>query len=226
MSWNLALFERSAQAPLYWEASATEAVVRDTVLAESPDVVLYQELPGLVPYVESHEMVRANPRSHSGHLATLATAELMAQQPSITVIDGCALLTTFNEPSLTIANVHLVPGKGAGPDRIMQISEIIKASPTKELVIVGDTNMRVEEAEEIVALGFTGDKPPHVTWDSRRNRFRRNMPEFSAYFTRWFASPGVNVHDVVVHRAPIDMQGYEFFISDHFAMSGSITVES
>lgn len=217
------MFERSASAPVFWDPSNTEAIVREHVLETSPDVVLYQELPGQVPFVESHVMMRANPRSHSGHLATLIKQELAEPAPRLTTVKGCALLTTFAGANLTVANVHLAPGKAAAPDRLMQLTKVIQASPTKALVIIGDTNMRMAEAEQVVDLGFTGDKPPHVTWDSRRNRFRRDMPEFSAYFTRWFASPGVTVDKVQVHRDPVEHNDHQFFVSDHFALSGRIT---
>jgi len=224
LSWNLAMLERSASAPPYWDAGATEAVVRDEVLLLEPDVVLYQELPGQVPFVETHSMVPANPRSHSGHLATLVNQELATTEITLKSVERCAILTTFVDLGITIANVHLVPGKGAGPDRLMQITQIIDASPTKPLLIVGDTNMRIVEAEPLIDLGFSGEKPPHMTWDSRRNRFRRDMPEFGAYFTRWFASPGVTVTDVEVHRQPVEHNNYSFFVSDHYAMSGSVSL--
>jgi len=220
------MLERSASAPLHWEAGNTEAVVRQTVLDLAPDVVLYQELPGLVPFVETHAMMKANPRSHSGNLATLVSNDLAATKLKVNVVERCAVLTTFVDRELTIANVHLVAGKGAGPDRLMQLTQVIEASPTLALVIVGDTNMRVAEADALIKLGFSGDKPPQRTWDSRRNHFRKDMPEFSAYFTRWFASPGVSVSNVRVHQDPIEADGRSFFVSDHYALSGSIEQQS
>ncbi|MGY9082599.1 MAG: hypothetical protein ACKVK3_08345 [Acidimicrobiales bacterium] len=223
-SWNLAMLERPADAPFYWESSNTEAAVREQVLALTPDVVHYQELPALVPFVETHTMMPANPKSHSGNLATLVSNELAATNLRVVAVDGFAVLTTFTDLDLTIANVHLVAGKGAGPDRLMQISKVIEASPTLPLVIVGDTNMRVAEADPLFELGFSGNKPPHATWDSHRNRFRADGYEFSAYFTRWFASPGVSVSDIVVHRKPIEIDDRSFFISDHYALSGRIVL--
>ena len=59
---------RPANAPQHWELHDTEAFVRQSVLDRSPSVVLFQELPGLVPYIETHAMVGANPRTHSGNL--------------------------------------------------------------------------------------------------------------------------------------------------------------
>ena len=209
---------------MHWDQSSTEAVVRQTVLELAPDVVLYQELPGLVPFVETHDMVRANPRSHSGHLASLVSQDLFRTEPGVRIVEGCAVLTTFASPEITIANVHLTPGKGAAADRLMQMSTVIEASPTNALLIIGDTNMRMAEAAALVDLGFSGDKPPAPTWDSRRNRFRTGGAEFSAYFTRWFASPGVTVSDVVVHRDPVEHDGRRFFVSDHFALSATVAV--
>jgi len=226
LTWNLAMFERSFRAPTLWDPSHTEGVVRDLVLDTQPDVVLYQELPGMVPFVESHTMLRGNPRSHSGYLATLVTHELAETEPQVTIVGGFALLTTFDQSGLTIANVHLAPGKAAAPDRMMQLAEIIQASPTPGLLIVGDTNTRMSEAEQLAEMGFDTTKPPKVTWDSRKNRFRRDMAQFSAYFTRWFASPGVAVDEVAVHDEPVEYQDHSFFVSDHFALSGRVRLNN
>ena len=226
LSWNLALLERPAPAPLFWEISNTEAVVREQVLEIEPDVVLFQELPGLVPFVETHSMVPANPKSHSGNLATLVRNPLATTELAIKTVAGCAILTTFVELDLTIANVHLPAGKGAEGDRLMYLSKVIEASPTLPLLIVGDTNMRVAEADAFLdlGLGFSGAKPPQPTWDSRRNNFRADAYEFSAYFTRWFASPNVSVSDPVVHREPIEHDDKKFFVSDHYALSGRVSI--
>lgn len=218
------MLERPATAPLFWEVSNTEAVVREQVLQLKPDIVLFQELPGMVPFVETHSMIPANPKSHSGNLATLVRNQLATTELKIATVDGCAILTTFMELDLTIANVHLPAGKGAAPDRLMYLSKVIQASPTLPLVIVGDTNMRIEEADALIGMSFSGDKPPHPTWDSRRNNFRADAYEFSAYFTRWFASTGVSVSDVVVHRDPIEHDDKKFFVSDHYALSGRIAI--
>lgn len=223
LSWNLALLERPSTAPLLWDVSNTEAVVRDHVLKTTPDIVLFQELPGLVPFVETHSMIPANPKSHSGNLATLVRNELATTELKVQTVEGCAILTTFVDLDLTVANVHLPAGKAAAPERLMYLSKVIQASPTLPLLIVGDTNMRLDEADTFLAMGFSGDKPPHPTWDSRRNQFRADAYEFSAYFTRWFASPGLRVSDVAVLRDPIDHDDKQFFISDHYALSGRVS---
>lgn len=238
LSWNLALLERSAEAPLAWDQAATEAAVRDRVLAVAPDVLLLQELPGLVPYIETHDMIRANPRSHSGHLATLVAHELMATEPTHRVVAGCAVLTTFpftgtftgtgagGGPALTVANVHLTPGPGAAAtgQRLAQLADVVEASPTEALLIVGDTNTRAAEMAAVEAAGLVTVRPPRPTWDSRRNRFRAGGAEFTAHFTRWFASPAVTVSDVVVWHQPLVVDGHRFHLSDHFALSGRVTV--
>jgi len=150
-----------------------------------------------------------------------------ALPPQIRAVDGIGLLATFGtdeDDSFTVANVHLEPGRGAADRRLEQLSRIIGASPTQRLLIVGDTNMRLDEGDVLFEAGFTGEKPPHATWDSRRNRFRFGGNEFTAYFTRWFASPGLSVDEVVVHRTPVEFQGTPFFLSDHFALSGTLTL--
>lgn len=234
LSWNLALLERSAEAPPAWDQAASEAAVRDRVLALAPDVVLLQELPGLVPYIETHDMIRANPRTHSGHLATLVTHELMAAEPTHRVVAGCAVLTTFSfvgtgagaGPDLTVANVHLTSGPGAAAtgQRLAQLADVVEASPTEALLIVGDTNTRAAEMAAVEAAGLTTVRPPRATWDSRRNRFRAGGAEFTAHFTRWFASPAVTVSEVTVWHQPLEVDGHRFHPSDHFALSGRVTV--
>lgn len=228
LSWNLALLERSAEAPPAWDQAAAEAAVRDRVLAAAPDVVLFQELPGLVPWVETHDMIRANPRSHSGHLATLVTHELMAGEPAHRVVSGCAVLTTFSfaaGPALTVANVHLASGPGATAtaERLAQLADVVEASPTDALLIVGDTNTRAAEMAAVEGAGLVTVRPPRATWDSRRNRFRAGGAEFTAHFTRWFASPAVTVSEVAVWHQPLVVDGRRFHLSDHFALSGRVT---
>lgn len=223
------MFERSDEAPPQWEQFNTEAEVRNLILAGEPDIVCFQELPRLVPYVETHDLLPATPTSHSGNLATLVTHPLAGLEPPVQVVTGCAVLATFVSPTddeapFTVANVHLEAGRGAGGRRLEQLAEVVEASPTPRLLIVGDTNLRLEEADALADAGFTGARPPQPTWDSRRNRFRRGGHEFTAYFTRWFASPGLVVGDVKVHRQPVEADGHRFHLSDHYALSGVVSL--
>lgn len=221
LTWNLALLERSAQAPPDWDPNETEAAVRALVLEAAPDVVLFQELPGLVPFVETHDMIRANPRSHSGNLATLVRHELLEPEPAVRVIAGSALLVTLPDRDLTIANVHLAPGRGSAATRLDQLAAVVEAAPAQHLLIAGDTNTRVDEIPAIEDAGLHSAHPPEPTWDSSRNRFRDEAPEFTAYFTRWIASPEVTVNEVVVWSDPHESRARRFHLSDHYALSGT-----
>lgn len=215
------MLRRSDAAPAQWQQEDTEAAFRTVMLDVDPDVILLQELPGLVPFVETHGMVRANPRSHSGNLATLVRHDLLATQPSTLVVPGCAILTTFHQ-SLTIANVHLAPGAGGTGDRLNQLATIVEASPSACLLIAGDTNTRVDELEALADAGLIGTPPPRPTWDSKKNRFNAGGPRFTAYFTRWFASPGVEVSDVRVLDSPLSIDSHRFHLSDHYPLTGTV----
>jgi endonuclease/exonuclease/phosphatase family metal-dependent hydrolase len=221
------MLERSAQAPHTWGVEQTEFEVRKQILAVGPDLVLLQELPGMVPFVETHDMIRANPRSHNGNIATLVRHQLLADEgpdgPIVNVIDGCGLLVTFAN-GLTVANVHLAPGPGAVGERLEQMARVVESSPTPNILVIGDTNTRVSEIDAYASAGLTGRKPSTPTWDSRRNRFHPDVPEFSAYFTRWFATEAVEVLDVSVLRTPLEVDGHRFFLSDHFALTGAVTL--
>jgi hypothetical protein len=220
MSWNLALMARPANAPQLWEMHDTEAFVRKSVLERSPSVVLFQELPGLVPYIETHAMVGANPRTHSGNLATLVGHELMDMTPSWETVGSFCLMVQLG--GLTIANVHLASGPGAASERLDQLSQIRSASPMDALIVVGDTNTRVAEEASIAELGLDGLRPPAPTWNSKKNRFRSGSAEFAAYFSRWFTSTDVQVDAPWVEDAAALQAGSErFFVSDHFAFGAT-----
>lgn len=225
------MLQRPATAPPDWSQEHTQAAVRDVVLRHSPDFVMLQELPGVVPYVETHDMIRANPISHSGNLATLIGHHLLDdepgdQEPVATVVPGCGLLTTLIPLDLTIANVHLNPGPGpdAARERLAQLEAVVTASPTTDLVIIGDTNTRTDEERDIAALRLTGTRPPEPTWNSKRNPFRSDGHEFVAFFSRYFATDAVVVTDLaVLSDEPVTAAGHTFHLSDHYAFTGSIS---
>ena len=219
LTWNLAMFERSAEAPTYWGQADTEATVRDVVLETSPDVVVYQELPGLVPFVETHDMIRSNPRSHSGNLATLVSHRLSTvTPPKAAVIRRTALLTTLPDLELTIANVHLAPGRGAVDRRREQLEVVLTASPTNRLVVIGDTNTRIDEEQTLTDLGLDGPRPPGPTWDGHRNRFRGGDGAFRAYFTRALTSGPVSIINQRVLDEPTVVEEQRFHLSDHYPL--------
>ncbi len=225
LSWNLAMFERSADAPTYWGPSDVEAAVRDTVLELKPDVVVLQELPGLVPFVETHDMVRSNPRSHNGNLATLVTHALMASgKPTPSVVKRSALVSTFADLDLTVANVHLAPSRAGRHDRKHQLERVAEATTTSRLVVIGDTNTRLDEEESIAELGLTGERPPKATWDGHRNRFRGDSGKFRAYFTRAFVKGPMRITSQrVLDDRAIEIDGSRFHLSDHFALLVTIS---
>ncbi|MEM9651140.1 MAG: endonuclease/exonuclease/phosphatase family protein [Actinomycetota bacterium] len=227
LSWNLAMLERPAAAPLDWEQEHTQAEVRDIVLAESPDVVTFQELPGVVPYVETHDMVRSNPRSHSGNLATLIGNDLMEESaPRPITVPGCGLLTVLAD-RVTIANVHLAAGPGQGSVRRDQLEAVVAAAPTPAVVIVGDSNTRLDEEDGLATLGLAGPRPPEPTWDSRRNRFRDDGREFVAFFTRaWTVGPASVTDLRVLSRTTVDVGDGPFHLSDHYALVGTVSLDS
>ncbi len=218
LTWNLAMFERSGDAPTYWGQSDVEATVRETVLAAKPDLVTFQELPGLVPFVETHDMIRSNPRSHSGNLATLVSHGLMASKPGAVTVRRTGLLTTFPDRDLTVANVHLAPGRGSAEQRREQLRVVLEASPTERLVVIGDTNTRVEEEDTFTELGFDAPRPPGPTWDGHRNRFRGDSGAFRAYFTRVLTAGPVSISRQLILDEPLDVDGQRFHVSDHYPL--------
>lgn len=223
------MLERSAEAPGSVRHDQIENAIREFTLEVEPDVVCWQELPNKVPFVETLDLMQATTRSHSGQMATLTakSSPLSECDASIEVIDGIGLLSTFpkhdGRPAFTIGNVHLEPGKGAAGHRLEQLGQLVSKSPTERLLIVGDTNMRVADVEFVSQAGFATPKPPRPTWNSKRNRFQAEGYEFSAYFTRMFASPGIEISKTIVHDKPTEVDGTKFYWSDHFALSATLS---
>jgi endonuclease/exonuclease/phosphatase family metal-dependent hydrolase len=238
LSWNLAMLARSQEAPPWWTQEHTEAQVRQAVLDWSPDLVAFQELPGIVPFVETHDMVRANPRSHSGNLATLIGNHLideLAGAPSggadrdggpasPVVVPGCGLLVAFPAFDLTVANVHLAPGRGGSAVRLAQLRSVLDLAGTGEILILGDTNTRTAEEGLIESMGLVAPRPPRPTWDGRRNPFNGPSGDFVAYFTRAIASPGVRILDQRVRPGRVTADGHGFHLSDHYALEVTVAL--
>ena len=109
LSWNLNLLENSHAAPVGWRMDQAESLIRERVLAVDPDFVCFQELPGLVPYVETHDLIPANTVSHSGNLATLVRRDLLDQVES-RAVGRSVVLSAIESAGISIANVHLPPG--------------------------------------------------------------------------------------------------------------------
>ena len=237
LTWNLAMLARSAEAPPAWGQEHTEFAVRQQVLDVEPDLVLFQELPRIVPYIDTHDMIKANPESHQGNLATLVSHDLLARcgQPDVRVVPSCAVLITLSlkdrkssadaDERITIANVHLAPGPGpeAAAERLAQLADVVEASPTPHLVVIGDTNTRVAELDALAVGGLSAPRPPKATWNSKRNRFNTTGPEFTAYFTRVFVTDQLRVTKQKVVDSPTEADGHRFHLSDHFALTGSVT---
>ncbi len=212
------MMERSEEAPLQWGQVDTEAVVRQTVLDLKPDVVCFQELPGVVPFAETHDMIRANPRSHSGNLAVLVTHDLMATNPTFKTVTRTAVVVDFPEHNLSVANVHLAPGKAGADDRLHQLSMTLQAADNDNVIVIGDTNLRVGEDQALKRIGLSGDLPPKPTWDGYRNGFRGPKGQFRAYFTRALATSAIALADQEVIDRPTEAYEHRFHVSDHFPL--------
>ena len=223
LSWNLCLLEPSAEAPANWRIDLTESKVREFILELQPDFVFFQELPAMVPYVENYDLIPANTISHSGTIATIAKKELMDDLQS-KPIGRFGVFSTVKSAGLTFANVHLEPGRDGDFKRLKMLRTISDYCSTSALAIIGDTNMRVSEEDSMKPLGLLGERPPSPTWDTKRNNYRDKGPAFTSYFTRYFHSDVVEIGNVKVHDEPIEHEGDKFFLSDHFALSGQVTV--
>ena len=218
------MMNASAEAPTGWRIDESEALVRQRILDQKIDVVCFQELPAMVPYIETHELAPANTISHSGTIATIVHKNIFDDMVC-RAIGRFAVFCVFPKLSLSIANVHLESGPGGAEKRFQQLKTLVDVCPTEGLLIVGDTNTRVAEEPKLTSIGLTGQRPPSPTWDSRRNRYSPERPNaFSAYFTRYFHNAAVTVSGVQVFDRPLKRKGSSFFLSDHFALSGTVVV--
>ncbi len=211
------MMQRSMEAPYQWTVEHTEEAIRTFLVERDPDLVLLQELPGLVPYVESHALVPATTVSHMGNLAILVRRSLVEELVAV-VEPGIAVLIRL--PSLTIANVHLAPGPDAAVIRLAMVHQILARAGAGPLVMVGDTNMRKAEWKLVAEAGLEPVPAPGPTWDSRQNPFNGDGPAFTAYFTSVFRRGAVDVADLAVWTEPTEFMGRRFHLSDHYPLSG------
>ncbi len=142
-------------------------------------------------------------------------------------------MITFADSDLTIANVHLEPTRQGKSKRLAMLDALRQRCPTKELLVIGDTNTRVAEEAAIEQLGLLVPRPPRPTWDSKRNRFAD--PEelaaamragFTAYYTRCFHTPGLIVDELEVLDQPTEIRDQAFYLSDHFALAGRVSINA
>ena len=226
LSWNIAQLELSAEAPPGWDMDFSQDAIRRFVLRLQPDLICFQEVPTDVPFVEGYELLPKQTESHCGYVVTLVREDLVEASMKHAVVHRSTVLTQFDEVGLTIANVHLPPWNSGRLERTTVLKEIVERCATERLVVIGDTNTRIEEEDGIAELGLIVDRPPSVTWDTRRNRFRADSNEYSAYYTRHFCRGEVAFRDVRVWDTPMQVDDRKFFLSDHFAMSGRIEYNS
>ncbi|MFK7767369.1 MAG: hypothetical protein AB8B55_09125 [Mariniblastus sp.] len=222
LSWNLCMLENSAAAPSGWRMDQAESKVREFILELAPDFVFFQELPGLVPYVETHDLIPANTISHCGNIATIVRKDLMDQLTS-KALGKFGVLTNFEAAGISFCNVHLEPGKTGDDKRLGSVNRITQETTTPGLIVVGDTNTRISEEKSFEEIGLIGERPRKATWDSRKNRFRENGREYTAYYTRFFHNEQVKIDKVKIWDEPIVEDNRRFHLSDHFPISGRAT---
>lgn len=198
----------------------TEAAIRAQILGADPDFVLFQELPGLIPYIETYGMVPANTRGQTGDIAILARHSLLEDISAKAAPN--AVLATINSAQFTIASVHLPSGRSGDFDRLSAIKELRNEAPTQALAIIGDTNTRTAEEDDIAKLGLLGERPPEPTWNGRINPFRHGAREYTAYFTRAFHTDDLILSEQKVWTTNTHHKSHNFHLSDHFALSGRI----
>lgn len=222
LTWNVAMMRRSSEAPHAWTIEHSEEAIRRFVIERDPDIVCFQELPGLVPYVDTHVLAPVHTRSHNGDIAILVRSNLHADATFRTE-RGFAVVAEF--PDFTIANVHLAPGPDGATTRLTMVHQIM-AGVTQRLVVVGDTNMRMAEWDRMAELGFTVVKPPAPTWNSRFNRFNEDGGEYTAYYTNVMARGDIEISHIEVWHEPISYLDRRFHVSDHYALSGTLEVRN
>ncbi len=227
ISWNIALVTQSQQAPDTWTQTRAVAAITRLLEANPSDVIALQEVPASWnPDIAGYLTLEAETTSHSGRIITLLSKKVVASNQIVTCpVHGSAVLVDIGG-LVTVANVHLCPGP-FHQERYAQLSDIVETNQNSHLLVVGDTNTRGKELAAIETLGLVTVRPPSPTLDWRRNRFHRdrpNIPRISSYYTRAFTTANIAVSGMAVWNQPTKTgDGTEFFLSDHFALSGTAT---
>ena len=243
--------------------------IQALVQTEAPHCLALQECnaANLAPHLFPNYVWTVSVPSHSGFVHLLVRRELMrghAPNPgdphvvaATAMPDSYAVAVMINFPRaarrLVVVSVHLHPGKGQAnaSRRARQLQYAVDTTQQRfhwkpgegniDLLVLGDTNMRKNEAPPAARLmGVPGgceiDLECGPTWDSYSNIYHEPNFKFRCNFDRIFLGPGgasgggggaarpnkSSFH--LVGAQPETVDGMRFHLSDHYGMALEIEV--
>ena len=108
--------------------------------------------------------------------------------------------------------------------RAAQISGLVSARGERTLVLMGDLNVRMDEARELCETFDLRDMPySGRSWAPMQNRFYPNLQNYRGpghCFDRILCSGPARVEGHLVGACREFCEGKSFFLSDHFGLLG------
>ena len=143
--------------------------------------------------------------SHGGFVHLYARESLGVERVAFKKDGPCVVgrLDVGGE-SVHVVAVHLKDGPDSAARRKAQLKDVVSSLPRgkNNLVVIGDTNVRGGEDEELCeALGLTDAVYPGLSWNPRVNSFFKDQKEFRGIgqrFDRVFFSGAVSVYACLV----------------------------
>ena len=235
LTWNINGLKRSDLAPPSWSRRHTANAIRSQILRERPDILALQECPGrlsLLGYRTIEETTRSHAIEHPYILLLVRPEFVFGEVTSVLIVDEAAVVACFGD-RLAIASIHLAPFNENRERRLAQMAEIVEVASVRcqELLLLGDSNMRkgkpgsadrfaeTREIERAEALGLSSPQPPELTFNAFKF-YRGGGGAGRTYYSRYFQTSGLVTNSVEVWSEMLDLDGHQFSLSDHHAVTG------
>ena len=243
MTWNVnqVLQPSSAMSPAndkLWSDADNLAAVEADVLRLKPDVVTLQEVHGdscLIRLAKNYNLIGARPGANrsAGFLHLYARKGLVAEQVDApSGLHGVLAKVQFADTQFGIVALHLQAGAQGSLERRagfkLAVSAVAPVAST--IVVCGDLNLREEEVKlwklcqsySLEEVAYEGS-----SWNPRANRYDPDFKDAQPMrFDRMFFRGAVFASGFLAGKRKQFQAGFEFFLSDHFALLALVDVHT
>jgi len=236
LTWNIRGRDKSSLAPKAFTVEDKMVAVQLEICSRwKPDLFALQECVSQEPlpqFAGKYRLVGAAPSEHCGFLHSYVKQDMAAEL--LPTPDECpAVLSriSFSDGStIDVAAVHMMPGISNRTARISQFHAALSGMRPGSQIIMGDLNVRPEEAPPLLkAGGFTDAEYAGRSWHPSKTQFdadkelqKKSGPGFA--FDRIFFKGALWLESGLVGQGRVFSEGVHFSLSDHSAVLGFLDV--
>ena len=233
LTWNIDGLGKSCAAPECFSVEDKLAAVQLEIGRWKADVVALQECPSsacLQGLQGVYDLV-GSVAAHRGFVHLYARKGSVRKRSLVEAgVPGVFGEVEVSGQVLSVAAVHLAPGDEGAGARLKAMKKVMARMRERAALIMGDTNMREVEVEEMLecSQGRFGEASyAGQSWDMRRNQYfeeykgmGRKAPALS--FDRVFFGGQAMASACLVGQGRCFREGESFCLSDHFGVLGFV----